>query len=87
MRTTEALNPTCNSGGDLDNFVSQVGWSVESKGTIVIPPNADNHIQATVIREEIQLPRMRNSVHIVDVFEADNAFPELTRIIAHAQPA
>lgn len=38
-------------------MLEKLGWTVDAKGGIVITPNPDNQIQATVLREDIQLPR------------------------------
>ena len=37
-------------------YVSGLGWTID--GSIVtVPPNPDNQVEATVIRESVQLPR------------------------------
>ncbi|KAL5519123.1 hypothetical protein ACEPAH_806 [Sanghuangporus vaninii] len=45
------------SGEDLVEYISGLGWGVD--GLIVtIPPNPDNQVEATVIRENIQLSQL-----------------------------
>ncbi|KAG8992583.1 hypothetical protein FRB90_000959, partial [Tulasnella sp. 427] len=46
------------TGSQFDAMVSKLGWTADSKGGIVITPNPDNQIQATVLREDIQLPQL-----------------------------
>ncbi|KAG9047460.1 hypothetical protein FS837_002174 [Tulasnella sp. UAMH 9824] len=46
------------TGPDFDAMLEKLGWTVDSKGGIVITPNPDNQIQATVLREDIQLPQL-----------------------------
>ncbi|KAG8904592.1 hypothetical protein FRB99_001511 [Tulasnella sp. 403] len=43
-------------GAAFDSYIAGCGWTTDSKGVVVIPPNPDNQIQAIVIREDIQLP-------------------------------
>lgn len=46
------------SGEPLDKYIARLGWTQDSKtGVITIPANPDNQIEATVVRENIQLPR------------------------------
>lgn len=43
-------------GTDFEAYLQHTGWSLD--GTVVsIPPNPDNIISATVVREVIKLPR------------------------------
>ncbi|OCB86101.1 ARM repeat-containing protein [Sanghuangporus baumii] len=45
------------SGEDLVEYISGLGWGVD--GSIVtIPPNPDNQVEGTVIRENIQLSQL-----------------------------
>ncbi|KIM33018.1 hypothetical protein M408DRAFT_326688 [Serendipita vermifera MAFF 305830] len=47
------------SGDALEEFISAVGWTLDQNtGTVSIPPNPDNTIQATVVRESITLPQL-----------------------------
>ncbi|KAG8964533.1 hypothetical protein FRC03_001699 [Tulasnella sp. 419] len=47
------------TGSDFDSYISSLGWTIDSSsGVVSIPPNPDNQIQATVIREDIQLPQL-----------------------------
>ncbi|KAG8990727.1 hypothetical protein FRB94_013152 [Tulasnella sp. JGI-2019a] len=47
------------TGEPFDKYIARLGWIIDSKGTTVsIPPNADNQIQATVIREDVQLAQL-----------------------------
>jgi hypothetical protein len=44
---------------DLAPYVSKLGWTLDSaSGVVSVPPNQDNQIESTVVRETIQLPRM-----------------------------
>ena len=46
------------TGDDLTTYVKQLGWAVDSEtGNIAVPPNPDNQIEATVVQEQIKLPR------------------------------
>jgi translation initiation factor 3 subunit K len=48
----------CLIDSDLDSYVESLGWEMDtSTGVITIPPNPDNQPVATIIRENIQLPR------------------------------
>jgi len=47
------------SGEELDKFVSSLDWKVDAtSGDVAVPPNDDNQINATVVRESIQLPQL-----------------------------
>ncbi|KAG8941088.1 hypothetical protein FRC04_004708 [Tulasnella sp. 424] len=46
------------TGPEFDAMLEKLGWTVDSKGGVVITPNPDNQIQATVLREDIQLPQL-----------------------------
>src|SRR5258708_40081542 len=51
-------------GADFEAYLKHVGWYLD--GTVVsIPPNPDNTISATVIREVIKLPRAFSTHHTV----------------------
>ena len=43
-------------GDDLVEYVSGLGWTVEGS-VVTIPPNPDNQVEPTVVRENIQLQR------------------------------
>jgi len=44
---------------DLPSYVSKVGWSLDTaSGVVTIPPNPDNRIESTVVREIVQLPQL-----------------------------
>jgi translation initiation factor 3 subunit K len=46
------------SGEALDGYILRQGWSQDQNtGVVAIPTNPDNRIEATVVRENIQLPR------------------------------
>ncbi|KAH8120131.1 ARM repeat-containing protein [Phellopilus nigrolimitatus] len=45
------------SGDGLVDYVSKLGWTVDAS-VVSIPPNPDNQIEATVVRENIQLPQL-----------------------------
>jgi translation initiation factor 3 subunit K len=46
------------AGDALTAYVKQLAWAVDSAtGNIVVPPNPDNQIEATVVQEQIKLPR------------------------------
>lgn len=43
----------------MEEHIAGVGWTLDSNtGTVTIPPNPDNTVEATVVRESIGLPRM-----------------------------
>jgi translation initiation factor 3 subunit K len=45
-------------GPDLEAYLNDLGWAIErSNSVVVIPPNPDNQIEATVVQESIKLPR------------------------------
>jgi len=47
------------SGEALEEFIAAVGWTLDSNtGTVSIPPNPDNTVTATVVRESIGLPQL-----------------------------
>ncbi|TDL28679.1 initiation factor 3 [Rickenella mellea] len=47
------------SGDALNAYVSKLEWSIDqSTGIISVPPNPDNQVEATVVRENIQLPQL-----------------------------
>ncbi|CAG7851527.1 Eukaryotic translation initiation factor 3 subunit K {ECO:0000255/HAMAP-Rule:MF_03010} Short=eIF3k {ECO:0000255/HAMAP-Rule:MF_03010}; AltName: Full=eIF-3 p25 {ECO:0000255/HAMAP-Rule:MF_03010} [Serendipita indica DSM 11827] len=47
------------SGDALEDFINNVGWSLDANtGTVTIPPNPDNTVQPTIIRETITLPQL-----------------------------
>lgn len=57
------LNPSCfihaydwYLDGGLDEYIAAIGWT-STNGVVAIPPNPDNTIEATVVRESIKLPR------------------------------
>ncbi|PAV21982.1 ARM repeat-containing [Pyrrhoderma noxium] len=45
------------SGDDLVEFVHQQGWTVDAS-VVTIPPNPDNQVEASVVKENIQLPQL-----------------------------
>ncbi|GJJ08756.1 hypothetical protein Clacol_002975 [Clathrus columnatus] len=46
-------------GSALDDYLSGLAWQQDlDSRSIVIPPNPDNRIEATVVRESIQLPQL-----------------------------
>jgi len=46
-------------GEALDEYITRLGWSQDSDtGVVAIPANPDNRIEATVVRENIQLPQL-----------------------------
>lgn len=47
------------AGPELDEYATNLGWTVDaSKDVIAIPPNPDNQIESTVVRENIQLSQL-----------------------------
>ena len=97
--STDYLLPNIPPGGDaLDEYISRLGWSQDKiTGVVSVPANPDNRIEATVVRENIQLPRKSTAFFSVYLFLlASMGGPcladrinilELTKIIAHAQAA
>lgn len=46
------------SGDELTDFISNLGWSIDASTEVIsIPSNPDNHIESTVVQENIQLSR------------------------------
>ncbi|KAJ7225801.1 armadillo-type protein [Mycena pura] len=45
------------NGSELTEFVEKKGWKME-ENVIVIPPNPDNQIEATVVQENIKLAQL-----------------------------
>ncbi|KAL5534420.1 hypothetical protein ACEPAG_882 [Sanghuangporus baumii] len=45
------------SGDDLVEYISSLGWGVDGS-VVTIPPNPDNRVEATVIRENVQLSQL-----------------------------
>ncbi|THH06364.1 hypothetical protein EW145_g4140 [Phellinidium pouzarii] len=45
------------NGDKLVEFVLKLGWIVDAS-VVSIPPNPDNHVEATVVRENIHLPQL-----------------------------
>ena len=43
-------------GGELNSYLSNLGWKIET-GVVIIPPNPDNQVEATVVRENIHIQR------------------------------
>jgi hypothetical protein len=73
-------------GEALDEYIARLGWSQDPKtGVITIPANPDNQIEATVVRENIQLPRKSLSSFKKACLTV--GYAELAKIIAHAQVA
>jgi translation initiation factor 3 subunit K len=50
-------------GSELHEFVQSEGWTLKDR-VVTIPPNSDNQIEATIVRESIQLPRMCCNLHL-----------------------
>ena len=44
------------TGAELDAYVEKLGWTTTGD-VVAVPPNPDNHIEATVVQESIKLPR------------------------------
>ncbi|KIJ45132.1 hypothetical protein M422DRAFT_75181 [Sphaerobolus stellatus SS14] len=46
-------------GEALDEYISRLGWTQDkNNGVVSVPANPDNRIEATVVRENIQLPQL-----------------------------
>ncbi|KAF8581374.1 ARM repeat-containing protein [Ramaria rubella] len=46
-------------GEALDEYITRLGWSRDSDtGVVVVPANPDNRIEATVVRENVQLSQL-----------------------------
>lgn len=72
------------AGPDLEAYLHDLGWAIErSNSVVVIPPNPDNQIEATVVQESIKLPR--KSVNRVSRRALMFRFlSELAKIISHS---
>ncbi|KAF5312474.1 hypothetical protein D9619_003022 [Psilocybe cf. subviscida] len=46
------------TGSELSAYIQKLGWNVDGTSTVTIPPNPDNHIEATVVQESIKLPQL-----------------------------
>jgi len=47
------------SGSDLESYVSRMGWTLDSAAQVVsIPPNPDNQVEASVVRESIEFRQL-----------------------------
>ena len=56
-------------------------------GVVTIPPNPDNHVEATVVRENIEMPR---EFQLGSFFQAKSliiSLPELSKLIARSVQA
>lgn len=46
------------TGDELAQYIKVLGWIIDPDTNVAtIPPNPDNHIEATVVQEAIKLPR------------------------------
>lgn len=73
-----------NTGAELDAYVQKLGWVVDaSTSMITIPPNPDNQIEATVVQENIKLPRMFPPMLLVPHTDSTSC-TEVTKIISFA---
>jgi hypothetical protein len=42
----------------LDAYIQKLGWTIDpAASVVVIPPNPDNQIEATIVQESVKLPR------------------------------
>lgn len=47
------------SGDDLTEYIAKLGWTIEpATSVVIVPPNSDNQIEATVVQESIKLPQL-----------------------------
>ncbi|CAA7266603.1 unnamed protein product [Cyclocybe aegerita] len=47
------------TGAELGAYIQKLGWAVDpSTSVIIVPPNPDNQIEATVVQETIKLPQL-----------------------------
>jgi len=46
------------NGSELESYIQKLGWTFDASGVVVIPPNPDNQIEATVVQESIKLPQL-----------------------------
>jgi len=50
-------------GEGLEQYIAQQGWTMdENSGVVIVPTNPDNRIEATVVRENIQLSQLTKIV-------------------------
>lgn len=78
------LNASGHKGDELVDYVSKLGWTVDAS-VVSIPPNPDNQVEASVVRENIQLPRECTTFQAATFFLIYVA--ELSKIISHAAKA
>jgi len=46
-------------GDALDEYIAKLGWTQDkATGVVSVPVNPDNRIEATVVRENVQLPQL-----------------------------
>ena len=72
-------------GDDLVQYIEALGWTIDpTTNVVIIPPNPDNQIEATVVQETIKLPRM-SVLTVVRRRGCSDFLLELTKIIAHSK--
>ena len=69
------------TGAELDAYVEKLGWTTTGD-VVAVPPNPDNHIEATVVQESIKLPRKCTSTSPSSQHLLTSTL-ELTKVIAH----
>ena len=53
-------------GSALESYVKTQGWTLDTASSVVcIPPNPDNQVEATIVQESVNLPRMPQSLEPV----------------------
>ena len=70
-------------GDDTISFAQRLSWKVDGQ-QIIIPPNQDNQIESTVIRENISLPRKHLKHCFIGSKLIKTVLPELSKIVTHA---
>ena len=71
------------TGSQLNAYIQKLGWTIDpSTSVVAIPPNPDNHIEATIVQESVKLPRA--SICPYSKACAQTLFVELVKVIAHS---
>jgi len=65
------------TGSQLNAYIQKLGWTIDpSTSVVAIPPNPDNHIEATIVQESVKLPQLvkviAHSVAKIALYSLDN---------------
>ena len=72
-------------GEDLQAYVESQGWTIDPEtGVVTIPPNPDNNVEATVVRENIEMPRKSDNLYFRKRILISTLSLELSKLIARS---